>query len=66
LLDDRKLIQELTAIKLRQLTGSEAYYLESKDDLKKRLGRSPDRADATALARYAVKLAEKGRRLMLR
>jgi phage terminase large subunit len=60
LADDHLLHQELTSIGLRQNPTSEAYHLESKDDIKQRLGRSPDRADATALARYGLRLeAEK-------
>lgn len=62
LLDDRKLHQELTALRLRPQVNNDMYYLEPKEDLKNRLGRSPDRADATALARYAVKLKDKNNR----
>lgn len=66
LTDDHLLHQELTSIGLRQNTTSEAYLLESKDDIKARLGRSPDRADATALARYGVRLeAEKQKKKLL-
>ncbi len=56
LLDDRELLQELTAVRLR--TIKQKYLLESKEDLKRRLGRSPDKADATCLARYALRLNE--------
>jgi hypothetical protein len=60
LTDDHLLHQELTSIGLRQNPSREAYLLETKDDIKHRLGRSPDRADATALARYGLRLeAEK-------
>ncbi len=57
LLDDHKFHQEITAVRIHSL-GSEKYLLEDKNDLKKRLGRSPDRADATVLARYGLKLEE--------
>ncbi len=56
LLDDHLLHQELTTIGLRHNAATEAYLLESKDDIRSRLGRSPDRADATALARYGLRL----------
>ncbi|MDP4220841.1 MAG: hypothetical protein Q8916_13965 [Bacteroidota bacterium] len=59
LLDDRKLHQEITALRLRQSENREAYLLEDKSDLVRRLGRSPDRADATALARYGLRLEGK-------
>lgn len=66
LADDFLLHQELTSIGLRQNTSSEAYLLESKDEIKQRLGRSPDRADATALARYGARLeARKSRKLLM-
>ncbi len=60
LLDDHKFHQEITAIRIHSM-GSEKYLLENKDDLKKRLGRSPDRADATVLARYGLRLEERKR-----
>ena len=56
LADDAMLHQELASVRLKMNASTEAYLLESKDDIKSRLGRSPDRADATALARYGVKL----------
>ncbi len=52
LLDDDKLHAELRSIRMSD-SDNERYYLEKKDNIRKRLGRSPDRADATALARYA-------------
>jgi phage terminase large subunit len=56
LIDDRELLQELTSVQLR--ASKEKYLLESKEHLRKRLGRSPDKADATCLARYALRLNE--------
>lgn len=56
LIDDRELLQELTSLRL--YTRKDNYLLEGKDELKKRLGRSPDKADATCLARYALRLNE--------
>lgn len=63
LISDSKLHQEITAVRLRPLDGREAYLLESKDDLKKRLSRSPDKADATVLARYGLRLEERKHKL---
>jgi hypothetical protein len=58
LLDDAKLAEELATIKLSGASTSEHYYLEPKERIAARLSRSPDRADATALARYANLLEE--------
>lgn len=46
--DDVKLMADLCAV--RFTIGSRGIQLESKDDLKKRLGRSPDRGDAVVMA----------------
>lgn len=54
LTDDPKLLEELAAPKLSTKAERERYYLEPKQEIRKRLSRSPDRADATALARYAL------------
>ncbi|HET6511309.1 MAG TPA: hypothetical protein VFH43_03895, partial [Candidatus Kapabacteria bacterium] len=56
LLQDRELYQELTSVSLR--LGQQKYLLEGKEVLRSRLGRSPDKADATCLARYAIRLNE--------
>jgi phage terminase large subunit len=56
LLDDKELLQELTSVRLRN--SKDKYLLEDKSALKQRLGRSPDKADATCLARYALRLNE--------
>jgi phage terminase large subunit len=61
LIHDRELLQEITAVRLRN--SKEKYLLESKEHLKRRLGRSPDKADATCLARYALRLNEYSRML---
>ena len=45
---DEKLIEELLALRWREVGGK--IQLEPKDRLKSRLGRSPDRADALAMA----------------
>jgi hypothetical protein len=47
--DDDDLAAELTAPKWRIGTGN-TLVVEAKDDMKKRLGRSPDRADAVCMA----------------
>lgn len=49
--DDRKLAADLTNHKFTYDSRGRIK-LESKDDLKKRLGRSPDRADAVAIANW--------------
>lgn len=49
--DDRKLAADLTNHKF-SYDSRGRIKLESKDDLKKRLGRSPDRADALAIANW--------------
>jgi phage terminase large subunit len=54
LVEDPELLQELTLVRLR--AGKEKYLLESKEQLRSRLGRSPDKADATCIARYALRL----------
>jgi phage terminase large subunit len=56
LLDHQHLHQELAAIRLATNANSTAYKMEDKELTKRRLGRSPDFADATALARYALRL----------
>jgi hypothetical protein len=49
-------LRELASIRLDMRETNGAYKLESKWITRKRLGRSPDYADATALARYALRL----------
>ncbi|HYM35915.1 MAG TPA: hypothetical protein VET48_10995, partial [Steroidobacteraceae bacterium] len=58
LVDDGKLAEELCTMKLSTKSTNDKYYLEPKENITARLGHSPDRADATALARYANLLAE--------
>jgi hypothetical protein len=53
LLDDNKLLEELASVRLSESSERDTYYLEKKKFVKARLARSPDRADATCLARYA-------------
>lgn len=53
LLNDDKLHEELASVRLAESAERDTYYLEKKKYVKARLGRSPDRADATCLARYA-------------
>lgn len=48
--------RELSAIRIDIGAHNGSYKMESKVDTVKRLGRSPDYADATALARYALRL----------
>ncbi len=47
--EDRQLIKELTDVRFK-VTSSGKVQIEAKDEMKRRLGRSPDRADAVALA----------------
>ena len=56
ILADKQLNQELLAPRLAISEQSQLYRLEEKENIRRRLGRSPDRADATALARYGVRL----------
>ena len=56
LLEDKELLQELCAPTLLVDPGSGMYRLSPKEDIKRKLGRSPDFADAVALARYAARL----------
>jgi phage terminase large subunit len=56
LLDDDELHRELAAPRLQFNENATKYVLEKKELVKRRLGRSPDRADATVLARYAMHL----------
>jgi phage terminase large subunit len=53
--NDKELHQELIAPRLKIAPGG-AYALEEKSAITSRLGRSPDKADATALARYGLRL----------
>jgi hypothetical protein len=54
LLDDLELHQELAAPRLQFSENATKYMMEKKELVKRRLGRSPDKADATVLARYAM------------
>jgi hypothetical protein len=54
--------QELSSIRLAVSKANGSYKMEDKDLTKKRLGRSPDFADATALARYALQLHKYAKR----
>ncbi len=54
--DFKRFHEELSAIRLEISALSGAYKMEDKITLKERLGHSPDYADATALARYALRL----------
>ncbi len=56
LCSDQKLHAELACVRLSDTSERELYYLERKEQVRSRLGRSPDRADATVLARYALLL----------
>jgi hypothetical protein len=61
LLNDREFHQELNTLRIRT-SPTGAYLLEDKDAIKTRLGRSPDKADAAALARYGLRLDAVNRR----
>jgi phage terminase large subunit len=56
IVDDAAFHQELAAIRLSLTESNALYRLEEKELARRRLGRSPDKADATALARYALRL----------
>jgi len=56
LIDHKVFHQELSSIRLDVSKTNGAYKMEDKTLTKQRLGRSPDFADATALARYALQL----------
>lgn len=56
---DEALFQELLALRWSP-TGRGKIQLESKDDLKGRLGRSPDRADAVSMAFYSRSVRGRG------
>ncbi|MDP4198318.1 MAG: hypothetical protein Q8922_04630 [Bacteroidota bacterium] len=57
--------RELAAVRLGFSENSTAYRMEDKDLTRQRLGHSPDRSDATALARYALHLKKYETRRML-
>jgi hypothetical protein len=65
LLADEKLAIELTNVRLSAESERELYYLEKKEKVRQRIGRSPDRADATVLARYAPVLEARGKKMMV-
>lgn len=48
---DEKLAQDLASARWRTMAGGKMV-IEAKDDIKKRIGRSPDRGDAVMLANY--------------
>jgi len=56
LIDNAKFHQELSSIHLDISHVNGSFKIESKEEVRKRLGHSPDYADATALARYALRL----------
>lgn len=47
--DDPELLSEICATRWKEISGGKVQ-LESKDDIKERLGRSPDKADAVAMS----------------
>jgi len=56
LMNDTEFHQELSSIRLDISQTNGSFKMEDKADIRQRLGRSPDYADATALARYALRL----------
>ncbi|HKK27076.1 MAG TPA: hypothetical protein VKB18_03265 [Gemmatimonadota bacterium] len=58
---DEKLFDELVAIRWKP-TGQGKIQIESKDDLRGRLGRSPDRAAAVSMAFYSRSVRGRGLR----
>lgn len=57
-LDDDKLEMELTSVKFSTMNASNKVKLELKERTKKRIGKSPDRADAYVYGVWALKLCE--------
>lgn len=55
ILDDKELIKQLASVKYKIRTHGSKIQIEGKDDTKKRLGRSPDRADAFILMLWGVR-----------
>jgi hypothetical protein len=55
--DDNELIRQLTSVQFKTPTSAGKFILESKDDTKKRLGCSPDDADAFVYALWQLKYA---------
>jgi hypothetical protein len=58
LLNNASFHRELAAVRLAVSENSLAYRMEDKDLTRQRLGHSPDRSDATALARYGLRLGK--------
>lgn len=61
--DDRSLTGDITDVKWG-VTSSGRIYVESKDEMKVRLGHSPDAADAVALSLIPIELLFKRKKLM--
>ena len=57
--DDMKLLGDLTAPRWREVSGGKIQ-IEAKDDIRKRIGRSTDRADAVAMAFFDERTALTG------
>ena len=49
---DDELTEELTEVTIKGLRSDGSILLEAKDDIKKRIGRSPDKADSLAVTFY--------------
>jgi hypothetical protein len=49
--DDSELLRDLCSARYKPLAGGKIQ-IESKDDIKKRIGRSPDKGDAVLMANY--------------
>jgi hypothetical protein len=62
--NDPKLFQELSSLRLLAPGPENTYLFEEKSELTKRIGRSPDRADATVLALYAKYLGSAAPRVL--
>lgn len=56
--DDDDLKEELTWARYKVVKSNGAYQVESKDDIKKRYGRSPDLADSFLMGLWALPMAE--------
>lgn len=64
--DDQELLADLTSVRFDPVlqTGTLVYKAETKDDVKKRLNRSPDKGDAVVMAWWHGPATTKGQRIL--
>lgn len=65
ILYDKELQRELCCMKIQSSKQSDTLRIEDKALIKRRLGRSPNKADSTALARYAARLLKQSQEPLL-